>query len=337
MAEEQAAPAAEIDVDGMSDEQFAEFKGKMGADSEKEPEKPADKAPEKTDAAVEKAADEQDDDHEPEKDGQKRETVPHAQFHRERERRKAAETAAQTAQATATKAMERMQALLDAQKAPEQQADAEPEIPDPNANPMAVIGWLQQQELARQKQANETREQQQAREQQDNEMQAAIQTASQQFNEAATADPTVTATYGALLESIAREIAFVSRIPLDNTATAAQRQFLASKMTEMENGHIAYALSTGQNVADYMRAYAKTRGITAPVQANKEPEPTNEVDKIAKREQTRLAAQSLGNGGGAVVNTGEVTPEQLLEMSDAEFDAYKKKHGSVRRAFEKAA
>jgi len=35
-----------------------------------------------------------------------------------------------------------------------------------------------------------------------------------------------------------------------------------------------------------------------------------------------------------VTNTGRTTPEDILEMSDAEFDAFKKKHGSVAYAFQ---
>ena len=36
-------------------------------------------------------------------------------------------------------------------------------------------------------------------------------------------------------------------------------------------------------------------------------------------------------------NTGVTTPQELLDMSDEEFEAYKKKHGSVSYAFKQAS
>ena len=55
-------------------------------------------------------------------------------------------------------------------------------------------------------------------------------------------------------------------------------------------------------------------------------EPARTAD-IAKREEARKASMSLGKTGGAVSNTGKVTPEQLNDIKDilmqTEFDSWK--------------
>lgn len=324
MAEENAAPEAEIDVDAMDDAQFADLKSKMREEPAKEPEKPAEPEPVVDDKAT--PADDLDLD-EPTADGKKRETVPHATFHRANERRKAAEAAAQTAQATANKAMERLQALLDAQREPEpDQEDPATAIPDDN-DPIALLRWTKAEILAR-KQAEAAQAEASKKEQ--SERQAFSQMfdkVNADFSSAVAADPSISDAHKALRGSIAAEM----------EAIGYSQQEIAKAIIDTENQHLAYIAHNKLEVGPYIKKLAAARGWQAKAAPTLDPPGETDADRINKREELRLASLSLGKGGGAVVNTGDTTPEQLLDMSDTEFEAYKKKHGSVRRAFERAS
>lgn len=301
------------DVDAMDDAAFDAFKTEI----RKEPapvaettEKPASEA---VTAKVE--ASEDDDDHGDEPN--KAEVVPHGQFHRERERRKAAEAAQQKTQADYAKLLERTQALL----MPKEEPKPTPVMPEWSENPIEAGDWTQKQVLEL-KQRLDKEEQDRTEQAQERDFwQRTIQTANDQFVEAEKADPTIRDAYNALKASYIAELK-----ALGHTPQAADQE-----LNRIEAQGIRYAVEAGIPVGDYVRNLAQARGWQPKPVVNND---LSDAEKLAKREETRLASQSLGKSGGAVTNTSMPSPEELLEMDDAEFDAFKKRHGgSIQAAF----
>lgn len=320
MADDKPADAPEIDVDALSDADFTELKGKMRAEqpTDAPPEtKPTAEAPKADKPAPEPA----DDDSEP--DG-KAETVPHGQFHRERERRKEAERLRAESDERFAKLAQRTQELLAGQQPQEPQYADEPAIPDPDVDPHGAIKWLKDTMVERQKreaeQATEARqqtEQQQA-------FQQAFNKVNADYNSAVTADPSIVDAHAALRTSLKNEL----------LANGYPPEQIDNEIVRIENQHLMFVAQTGRKVGDHIKGLASARGWqpkAAP--ASEINAGMTDAQKIAQREETRLASQSLGKGGGEVANTGVMTPQELLDMSDADFAAYKKKHGSVARAF----
>jgi hypothetical protein len=187
-------------------------------------------------------------------------------------------------------------------------------LKDVNDRLAKIEGTAAEQQSARQAEEAEQRE-----------VEAALQVARPQFNEAAAADPTIGQTHSALLESIAREIAWQNRIPLDNTATPQQREYLQRELTKIENAHIKYAVSTGQNVVDYMKGFAASRGVSAvqPQQA-----PTPEPKTIAERRSAQQRHQSLSDAPGSEAPT-KLSVKDIAKMSPKEYAALVKKIGDA--------
>lgn len=324
MADDIPAEAPEIDVDALDDKAFGELKGKMRAELPVEAPQEAKPAPEaaKDQKADDKAPDAAtDDDAEP--DG-KAETVPHGQFHRERERRKAAEAEKQQMADNYQKLLDRTTQLLQVQQPAQQEQSGEPVIPTWDADPLAAGSWTQKELIDLKKQIDRDRAEKQ-------EAQAWQQTANAvviEFNQAAAADPTIPQAYEALRESQAREY----------LAMGLSLPEVKAELDRAEREHVLYAKSRNINIGAYIKGLASARGW-APAQVQQDNINTGktEAEKIEEREATRLASQSLGKGGGAVVNTGITSPQELLDMSDDEFEAYKKKHGSVAHAFRQAS
>jgi hypothetical protein len=327
LAAKKPAPEAEIDVDDLDDAAFAELKGQMAADADaeapQEEESAADEpkaaetdepAPEPTEAKT----DEEDGDDEPE--GKKSETVPHGQYHRERERRKAAEAERQQLADNYNKLLERTQQLLEVQRAPEADAEAEDAAP-PRDDPVAAINWLvekyQKGEISR-AEAEQAAEQQ--RQWQD--FGQRVKAGEEAFRQQA---PDFDDAIRFAQDSRDRELQVL--YPLSTPQDRYQ-------YIQQEWQHLAQqSLQAGRNPAEQVYEFAKLRGYSAP---QPDPEPANDPDpvaKIAAREDARKASMSLGKAGGGVASTGAVSPEQLLDMSDEEFAAYKAKNGSVARAF----
>lgn len=324
MAENEQAAPAEIDVDALSEAEFTELKGKIRSEQPVEAPPAAKKAdPAPKPAATDKAAP----DANAEEDGgegKSAETVPHGQFHRERERRKAAEAEADTIRANYQKLMDRTTQLLQRDVAPERQEQA-PAIPAWDDNPIEAGKWTQEQVLKLANERTQEAEANRQRTEQQQYWQSVIAEANNQFTEAEKADPSVREAYDSLKASYLSELKALGHSP----------QSAAQELERIEAQGIAYALHNRIPVAEYVVGLASARGWqrkVASVDTGK-----SEAEKINEREQTRLASLSLGKAGGEVVNTGITTPEQLLEMSDDEFRAYKKKHGSVAYAFAKAS
>lgn len=331
MAELDTAEAPEIDVDAMSDEDFAAFKsgmmeGEQPAPDEPEPKTEDNAAPEPQGEA--QAAEDDDDDTEDGEGGENRsETVSFNRFHRTNEKRKEAERKAQEANERAIRLEERLQALIDvqqqAQPKPEQQKKPEDDIPDDN-DPVAIVNWAKKELLARkQREADEAQQREtQTREQQ--EWERVYNDVNSRYTASAQSDPTIVEAHNALRKSLGEELTEVYGY--------SQQQAL-QELQRIENQHIAVVAQNGWEIGDYIKKLARTRGW-APKPADPQPDPQKEMQDIAKREEARQASISLGKTGGAAAEIGKVTPSQLAEMSDEEFAAYKEKYGSVVHAFQ---
>lgn len=106
-------------------------------------------------------------------------------------------------------------------------------------------------------------------------------------------------------------------------------------INELERRLIVHALQTRRSPAELLYGLAVKRGWKAPA-PNSSPgngampsrpqSPAQVVEQVQRREATRQQATSL-SGSGAPVASGEIGPQELIDMSDEEFAAYKKKFG----------
>lgn len=307
---------ATIDVDELNDDDFAKLKDDLStgelageADAGKTDAAAAEVA--ETDEASTDAAVDDDD----EETGGKSETVPHGKYHHERERRK-------TAEQKAEKLAERLQQLIEAQAAnavakPAEEAKAETDEPDP-ANPLEQISWLVKKYTEGEKtRAKET--EQRAADGERQQFAQGVKSLEDEFKKTNT-------DYDAALEFVAqsRDEELQLMFP---TATADQRrQYILGEW----NNVIRQSVAAGVNPAQQIYSLAQRRGYK---KADAAVSDVSTVEKLAKQEEARQASLSLGKSGGGIVNTEKMSPEQLLEMSDEDFAAYKKKFGGVARAF----
>lgn len=320
MADKEPAPEAEIDVDALDDAAFADLKGKMAGEIDTDTPPEPDKAPEATKVAdADKPAPEPNAAKAEDDDDPKSETVPHGQFHRERERRKEAERLRAEADERFTKLAARVAELTAVQAKPADELAKTDDLPD-EANPLEQIAWLVKE--VREGRMSREEAQKQAREEGErHEYAQRVKAVEDDFK---TRQPDYDEALQFAAKSRDEELQLM--YPL---STPEQRQQFVLR----EWGQITQqALQAGINPAERAYQFAVKRGYR-----KAEPEPTVEsktvVDEITEREETRKAALSLGKTGGGVTQTGAISPEQLLDMSDDEFAAYKAKHGSVARAF----
>ncbi len=323
----------DIDTDNMSMEQLSEMKGKMVAGEDIAPvtaEPEPQPEPTNDDPEVAAAQTEADADQHAEAGEQGSKTVPHKTFHYERERRKAAEKLVQDERDRFARLEERTKLLLEAQNKPAAEATTQPaedEIPDPEKDPLAAIKWVRDQIAAKNKTETEQRQTQQRQQQEQRQFQEVFERVNADYSQATQADPTVTEAHNALRRSIGEELIALGR---------TQQQAL-QELTQIENQHLMYIAQTGQNVGDYIKRLASTRGWKPETPKAAEPAPAQTAQQPnPKLEQARQAGASLGSSGGAVANSGTITPQMLADMPEADFKAYMEKHGSTRRAFEQA-
>ncbi len=263
------------------------------------------------------------------------ETVPHGQFHRVNERRKAAEaerqaerTRAEAAEARANTAMQRMAELLEASKPAQQQQEpaVDPNVytGDPN-DYVAKIDWLEQREAVR----AEERKQWDAQLAQQTEVQRVIETKQAEYAAVREQYPEIEDARQAVLKGWHREFW------LQGFRGAA----LDQKVTKAEADYTIWAHRQNIPIGDVIAELAMSRGWQPPTDdaqpatngATQPKDPaTGKFIKAAaemdKREATRAAAKSLGGSGGPS-DVGEMTPEMLVEMSEGEYAAWKKKNG----------
>lgn len=307
---------ATVDVDELNDDDFAKLKGEMTTG---EPDKPADKEPQpaKTEADAAKVEDTADDEDEP---AGKSETVPHGRYHHERERRKAAEAEKEKLAQNYQKLLERTQQLMEARATPAgDELAKDTDEPDP-ANPLEQIAWV-----VKELRAGKERQQQ-------TEVQSREAGERQQFAQGIKAIEDdfkkVTPDYDAALSFAAQSRDEELQLMYPLSTSEERRQFILNEWNQITR----QSIQAGVNPAERVYQFAQKRGYKK-AEPQIETKAEDPVTKIASQEETRKASLSLGKTGGGIVNTDKIDPAGLLDMSDEEFEAYKKKFGSVSRAF----
>lgn len=293
-----AVETAEPNIDDMDDAQFEAFKAEQG----KEPE--VAKPEEVAKPAV------ADDDDDPKGD-----MVPHGRFHRERERRQEAEAQRVAAEARADLAARRMTELLETLQ-PKQPAAPVEEAPDPEKDIFGYVRSLENRIKTFEGESSLTKEQQQEQQQFDAIMSSSyadVQAFSQE-------KPEMQAAASFLMDALVKE----ARLYGLNEAQTEQH------IRNRERDEFLWAVQHGKRPAQHYLDLAVMRGFNpaaAPTQQGAA-QPANvqaEIAKLVKNEATRNAAKSLSGSGAA---TGvSVTAADLLEMSDADYAAFKKTHG----------
>lgn len=313
MAKKEVTPES---VDDMTDEQITELMGEMQADGNDEqgagtkPEEPKAEAKPKKEPEHEQ---DQDDGDEP----SKAETVDFKRFDYERNRRKEAEKRAAEKEAEWAR---RFDELMKSQKAPEKEEKAEPEIPgwedDPFARMQSIERRLEEFMSGVKGQTEEQKAAQQQREQE----QWAIATADQTFAKAAPQHPDIQEAMNFAIQAVQKELQ-----TLGYYGPAFQQEY--------QRQIVNYAANAPQDpdqFAEYVRRNARYWGWSGQRQQGQAQSAATQQQDVS---EAARKAKTLSNGGGSPGISDAITPEQLLNMSEKEFDAYIAKHGSVAAAF----
>lgn len=335
-------PAETPDIDAMSDEDFDKFKAEMAEGPSDEPvpgpeeTKQPEPAPEPEAAKKPEDADDGDDGEDDPDDGDpagKQETVPHQKFHRANERRKEAEKRAKILE-------ERLGELIkiDSQRLAQQQREQaasqqkpEPEIdvgPDPDADPVGWIKWRQAKDADEARTRHEQEQAQRTRTEQQQAEFNAVQRVNHRFIQATQADPELNDALSFLRDSVAREQAAYGFTGVD----------LQNRVNQLEGQTMIWAFKNRIPIEDLVEQQAIARGwrrksempaqeTTEQVPEQKpEPTPKEVMEEVNKTEAAKQKATSL-SGGGAPVPSSELSPKSVVDMTDAEFEAFKKKYG----------
>lgn len=322
-AEQGVAEVTAENVDDLTDEQIAAMMAEGGDQEVTEQEgaaQEAEKAPEGGDDAKgdEKAAGDDDSagngDDTGDDDAQKAESVPFKRYDYERNRRKQIE---QEAKEEKERWQKRFDELLKVQGKPEEKAKPVDEIPDPDTDPVGAVRWAREQIIQQQQERTQQTEAQRQEQEQREASMRLLQEANEEFAAAESGDPSVRQAYEALVKSFAAEAKAYRMTPQQT------QQYL--QQTEFQ--HIAYAKQAGIPIADYITGLASARGW-AP-QAEPAQQQDNARQAEANRDEARRRSTTLSNGGGAPGVSDTLTAEDILSMSDKEFDALIAKHGSV--------
>lgn len=315
---------ADIDTDNMSMDEIRDLGSKMREGEDVSTPEPApelsnaDPALDHDDPEAALAAAEA----EPADEAQKgSKTVPHKTFNYANERRKAAEKEASEAKERYARLEERTRVLLEAQQAqPKPEAPAQPEIPKFGLDPIGAGQWTQEQIISILEERRQTEEKTAAQQREEQEYKAISEPVIRDYEATKQADPTIEEAYNALRKSQGEEM-----LAMGYTIPEAQ-----AELARIERDHIKFVGSRGMPIGPYIKALAAARGW-AP--AAPTPTPTPDPKANDKLEAARKAGASLGSSGGAVANSGTITPDMLADMPEADFQEYMKKHGSTRGAF----
>lgn len=326
MAELETADTPEIDVDAMSDEDFAAFKSGMMEGEQPAPDEPEPKPEENAAAEPQNEAQAVEDDTDDDDQPQRSETVSFDRFHRTNERRKEAERKASEEAEKRIRLEERLQALLDvqqqAQPKPEQAKKPEDDIPDDN-DPVAIVNWAKKELLARKQREAEEAQQRESQTREQQEWKQVISTVQKDYSTSLEKDPSLAEAHNAWRHSLGQEL----------LAMGYSQAEAVEEVNKQENAHIRHVYQTKQNVGEYIKKMAGIRGWAPKPAEAAAPDPEKDMQTIAKLEEARQASISLGKTGGAAAEIGKITPQQLADMTDEDFAAYKEKYGSVVHAF----
>lgn len=227
---------------------------------------------------------------------------------------------------------ERMQVLLDTLQKREAREAKKDEPPAPAAptldtDPLAFIGHIAERLGSMENESKAQRDAREAYEGEQAEIQQVYAVATPQFAEASIADPTLPQLQNALTESLAREICFVNRID-PNTATPQQRALVQQELTKLEASHVRYAVSNGINVADYVREFAASRGISLAAQQQQAPAQAPQQRPIADRQRAQDRHLSIGDLPGSAM-PDKINMKDLAKMDAKQFAAFAKKLGDA--------
>jgi len=256
---------------------------------------------------------------------QKQDSVPFGRFERERLRLKE-EKAARAAEKADYEArdqarQERLEEIIKSFAQPK--VEAEPVIPlDLQTNPVGVIEHTAKQLEEIQKTLTERSQQEEAQRQE----QEVFNFSRQEFAKAVQTDPSVTDAYTKLYDSFKREA----------EAFGLEGNDLANHLAQTEKQHIYYALQKKIPLGDYVKRLAGARtGWTPQAQAAAAAaavDPAVMQQQIDEKQQIQRSAASLTNAGGSPARTGMPTPQELLDMSPSQYDAWRAKN-DIRKAF----
>lgn len=318
------------DIDAMSDADFAAFKEEMARepakpDPEPKPEPQDRPAPEQDDDGD----DNQGDDDAPLAAKDKPETVPHGQFHRERERRKQLEQQFTEAQRRYELLEQRTNAMLQMMASGQQgQQPQEPQpdpVPDRLGDPLGYMEYMDRR-LQQFEQGQRQQTEAQQRQQQEQRLIAEVTSrAGSDFQQAVQEDPAYQEAYEFMFRAAVQEKMAVEGLPEQHAIQVVRQQ---------ELGLYAQALQAGRRPSAVIRALAQARGWQPKAPEQGKPDIEQAAAKIERLNQTKDAAKSL-SGAGSEARTGIPTPDDLVNMTDDEFMAYKNKHGerALSRAF----
>lgn len=315
MTKRQAEPVTPENVDDLTDEQLTEVMEGMQGEEPQEPEKAEAKpAPEpEGDESSEPAAS---DDEDTGKEPPKAETVDFKRFDYERNRRKEAERLAQEKEAEWAR---RFDELMKAQKGPEKKEPEAPAIPDWEEDPIARMQSVEQRIEEFMSGVKGQTEEQKAAQQQREQEQWVIATADQTFAKAAPDNPDIQEAMDFAIQAVQQEL-------------QAKGFYGPAFQQEYQRQIVHYAANAPQDprdFAEYVRRNARYWGWGGSQKQEQEQAAQPQVDT----NEAQRRAKSLSNGGGSPGVSDSITPEQLLNMSEKEFNAYMEKHGSVSAAF----
>lgn len=243
-------------------------------------------------------------------DGDKPRLVPHKAMMSERERRKAAEAQARQERdariAYEARVNERLRMMQGANQ-PQQPAQPQVEIPDPEQDPIGFMKVLGQAvgAIAQKDQVSEQQRHQQAQEVEFN----------RRVNEAFQQDAAkVSAAKPDLNEAItflARHRAEELKVLSDGAMSDAQ---ISQVLDQEGRNHIISALRQGKSPTEALYRAAMARGYQA-----KGSDAAQKLNQVAQAQSANRSLSGTGGGGGL---TGEMTAAKLADASDEDFAAW---------------
>lgn len=167
-----------------------------------------------------------------------------------------------------------------------QQEPQQPEIPDEDTDPLAVVTWLKNHVLTERQQREAEQQRQQIAVQQQQQFQAMFAEVDNEYRHAVAADPTVEQAYNHALQSYANEMDVLGLHPVQKQQQI--QQYLNSFITN----YAQMARTRGISVADYVKNVAKARGW-ADTQQRATPD---NVRRIAEQQERHMSLSDASGG-----------------------------------------
>lgn len=234
--------------------------------------------------------------------------VNHGALHKERAIRKEIQVERDQMRERNTLLEQRLNLILQKLATEEEPVQKETPPPDPEVDPIGYIKW-QSEKIAQLESGQKQRTQ---RETEHSQMQAHLQRGTALAMEVRQKDPEkYDAAINFVTESRARQL---QALGMDNA------QVQQTVQQEMVRGML-YALSKNQNPGDFMMKFAEASGFVHQKKTD-EGDP-NAIDRVAARMSSN---KTLGNSPKHG-STGKLTPTDIAEMSDDDFEKFYNKIG----------